>query len=109
MATMDDLFKLNRKTQILISATIRNESTIAAFCEACRMFSHRQSMLPSSADITILGARAFSVERLHVELPTEPEQIGFFHPTKTIIHFYSITDTSNEEIRTISEETRAPS
>ena len=72
IATIRELFELYPQIKVLISATARNEQTLAAFFEAST-------------------ANSFTVEQLDVPMPSKDEQLGFFMPTGTPIRVFLIT------------------
>ena len=72
VATLRELFELYPQIKVLISATARNEQTLAAFLEAS-------------------AVNRFTVEQLDVPLPPKDEQLGFFMPTGTPIRIFLIT------------------
>lgn len=72
IATLHDLSKLYPRIKILISATIRNEDTLGFFFEACL-------------------EKDLNIKRLEIPMIPRDEQLGFFVPTSTSIHVFSIT------------------
>ncbi|KAL9638763.1 MAG: hypothetical protein Q9164_001353 [Protoblastenia rupestris] len=74
IATIRDLFELYPQVTILISATVRNQDTLAVFLGACDM-------------------NGFDVEHLDFPVPKREDQIGFFIPTSTTIKIFLITNS----------------
>ncbi len=72
ISTLRDLFELYPLTKALISATVRNEETLAAFTKAC-------------------SKNDFILKQLDVPMHGSEEQIGFFVPTKTPIVIFLVT------------------
>ncbi|MCJ1466534.1 hypothetical protein MMC07_005154 [Pseudocyphellaria aurata] len=72
VSTLRDLSDRFPMIKILISATVRNESTLNIFLHAC-------------------DQSAFNIEVLDVELPPEDQQVGFFLPASTPVRVFLIT------------------
>lgn len=72
VATLRDLFELYPLIKVLISATVRNEETLASFVRACMH-------------------NSFTVRQLDVRMHDGKEQTGFFIPTTTPIKVFLIT------------------
>lgn len=72
ISTLRDLFELYPLIKVLISATVRNEETLASFTKACLN-------------------NSFTFKQLDVPMHSSEEQIGFFLPTKTPIFIFLVT------------------
>ena len=72
IATLRDMFELYPMVKILISATVRNEETLASYTKACLK-------------------NGFTLKQLDVPMLGTDEQIGFFVPMKTSIIIFLIT------------------
>ena len=97
IATLRDLFNRYPGVKALISATVRNEQTLKVFTKACGLSTEHPPpfFFVMFSRLTTADINKFNLDRLVVPLPNREEQLGFFFPTSTPIHVYSITGSGD--------------
>ena len=91
IATIRDLFELYPQAIVLISATVRNQDTMAVFLGACGIA--HPSFKPRVSSLRSVGMNGFDIEHLDFPVPKREDQIGFFIPTSTPIKIFLITNS----------------
>ncbi len=91
VSTIRDLFELYPKIRILISATVRNEDTLACFVRACGKISISDASL--HIPLTAQETNNFEMQRLYFPQMSIKEQTGFFLRASAPIEMYMITNT----------------
>ena len=84
---MRDIFELHPHIRFLISATVRNEETLACFLEACGRLDRSSGLLVLTIETE---QNKFGVTDLNTVIPPLEEQTGFFLVSTSPIRIFEI-------------------